>query len=117
MTRLPSLREAERFIRAGIPLVASISFGKGGLTGAPISSTAGHLVVIVGFTRAGNVVVNDPAAAEQLLGPPHLRPRSVRAGLADQVRRHRLRRPRRRAPAAGAGRHQLVRLAVSPVRW
>lgn len=63
VTRLGSLRDAERFIAAGVPLVASISFGSGQLRGAPISSTNGHLVVIAGFTRAGHVVVNDPAAS------------------------------------------------------
>ncbi len=62
VTRLRHLRQAERFIVAGIPLVASISFGRGDLDGAPISSTNGHLLVIVGFTRSGDVVVNDPAA-------------------------------------------------------
>jgi hypothetical protein len=62
VTRLRNLREAERFIARGIPVAASISFSRGQLGGAPISSTAGHLVVIVGFTRNGNVVVNDPAA-------------------------------------------------------
>ena len=65
VTRLRSMREAERFIVAGIPLVASIAFGPGELDDAPISSTPGHLLVIVGFTRNGNVVVNDPAASSR----------------------------------------------------
>lgn len=63
VTRLRSLREVEPFIAAGIPLVASISFASGQLSGAPISASNGHLVVIVGFRDNGDVVVNDPAAS------------------------------------------------------
>ncbi len=63
VTRLRSLREAERFVAAGIPLVASVRFGRGELDGSPIAATNGHLMVIAGFTRGGDVVVNDPAAA------------------------------------------------------
>jgi hypothetical protein len=62
VTRLRSLREAEEFIAAGIPLVASISWGHGELDGAHVSASNGHLVVIVGFTAEGDVVTNDPAA-------------------------------------------------------
>jgi hypothetical protein len=62
VTRMSSLREAERYVAAGIPVVVSISFGRGELSGAPISSTAGHLLVVVGFTDTGDAVVNDPAS-------------------------------------------------------
>ena len=65
VTRLRSLREAERFIAAGIPLVASITFFAGQLDNAPISSTNGHLLVVIGFRRNGDVVVNDPAASSR----------------------------------------------------
>ncbi len=65
VTRLRDLREAERFIAAGIPLVASVAFSSGQLDGAPISSTNGHLLVIVGFRKNGDVVVNDPAASRR----------------------------------------------------
>jgi hypothetical protein len=61
VTRLRSLAEAELFIAAGIPLVASVSFKKGELTGAGYG-TNGHLMVIVGFTPDGDVVCNDPAS-------------------------------------------------------
>lgn len=63
VTRLHNLRDAEAFIKAGIPLVASIAFGRGELDGAPISASAGHLLVIRGFTAGGRVIANDPAAA------------------------------------------------------
>ena len=63
VTRLRSLREAEAFLKAGIPLVASISSGLGELDGFQLrQGTAGHLVVIVGFTPEGEPIVNDPAA-------------------------------------------------------
>jgi len=61
VTRLRSLTEAEQFIKAGIPLVVSVSFKKGELTGAGYG-TNGHLLVIVGFAENGDVVVNDPAS-------------------------------------------------------
>ncbi|GAA3718800.1 peptidase C39 family protein [Terrabacter ginsenosidimutans] len=61
VTRLRSLTEAEEFIAAGIPLITSVSFEKGELDGAGYG-TNGHLMVVVGFTRDGDVVCNDPAS-------------------------------------------------------
>jgi len=63
VARLRSLRAAERYIAAGIPLVLSIAFGPGELDGSPLSSTNGHLLVLRGFTSRGQPIVNDPAAA------------------------------------------------------
>lgn len=61
VTRLRSLTEAEQFIAAGIPLIASVSFKKSELDGAGYG-TNGHLMVIAGFTESGDVVANDPAS-------------------------------------------------------
>ena len=63
VTRMRDLREAEDYIAAGVPLVVSIAFGRNQLTGAPISASNGHLLVVVGFEADGDVVVNDPAGA------------------------------------------------------
>jgi hypothetical protein len=62
VTRLRDLRDAERFVDVGLPLVASVAYPKGALRGAPTPATEGHLVVIRGFTATGDVVTNDPAA-------------------------------------------------------
>jgi hypothetical protein len=59
VTRLRSLTEAERFIAAGIPLVASIN---GTLKGSDFGKTSGHLLVISGFEADGDVISDDPAA-------------------------------------------------------
>jgi hypothetical protein len=64
VTQLHSLAEAERFIKAGIPLVASIAFNSGKLDGFFFKSTNGHLMVIVGFTASGDPIVNDPASPD-----------------------------------------------------
>lgn len=63
VTRLDSLRDAEAFIKKGIPVVASVRYAKGALTGSPVASSAGHLLVIVGVQKDGRVIVNDPAAS------------------------------------------------------
>jgi len=61
VTRLESFTQIERLIQAQIPVAISISYGRGQLSNSPISSTAGHLIVIRGFARNGDVVSNDPA--------------------------------------------------------
>jgi hypothetical protein len=63
VTQLRNLADAEAYLKAGIPLVASIAFQPNKLDGADIKSTNGHLAVIVGFTNGGKqVIVNDPAS-------------------------------------------------------
>lgn len=62
VTRFASLREVERWIAAGVPVVISLAWDAGELAGAPIPSSDGHLIVIRGFDYAGGVIANDPAA-------------------------------------------------------
>ena len=61
VTQLHNLSEAEPFIKAHIPLVASVAWTSNKLdTG--IKSTNGHLMVIGGFTGTGDVIAYDPAS-------------------------------------------------------
>jgi hypothetical protein len=57
VTRLTDMSELEDWIDASIPVVTSVSYnrlkGKG-------TSGSGHLIVCIGFTEAGDIVVNDP---------------------------------------------------------
>lgn len=62
VTRFYSLRQVERWVQARVPIAISIAFAPGELPGAPINSTNGHLLVVRGFTRSGDPIVNDPAA-------------------------------------------------------
>ena len=58
VTRLRSLSEAQLFLTASIPLVASIN---GDLPGFLFGKTNGHLLVIRGIDTHGDVITNDPA--------------------------------------------------------
>jgi hypothetical protein len=62
VTRFTSMAEAEEWIAAGVPVVFSFGWGRRQLTGAPLSTSSGHLAVLVGFDASGNPIVNDPAA-------------------------------------------------------
>lgn len=67
---LRDLAQAARFIAAGIPLALSIAWTPGGLPGAPLPESAGHLVVLRGFDGAGDPIVNDPAQPDVLTTYP-----------------------------------------------
>ncbi|PTX58907.1 peptidase C39-like protein [Melghirimyces profundicolus] len=61
VVRLSSLAEVERWVRAEVPVIISLGYKEGELTGSPIPSSPGHLLVIRGFDDKGNVLTNDPA--------------------------------------------------------
>jgi hypothetical protein len=58
VARFAGISDLEKWIDAGLPVACSVSFDmlKGALTGG-----SGHLVVLVGFTKDGDPVINDPA--------------------------------------------------------
>ncbi|NKB97676.1 MAG: hypothetical protein GKR90_04125 [Pseudomonadales bacterium] len=51
-----------KLLDQGVPVVCSINFAKGKLSGAPLQQTGGHLVLLYGYD-AENAWVLDPAAA------------------------------------------------------
>lgn len=67
VNRFSSLGQVELWVAKGVPVVASVSWGRGQLDGAPIPASDGHLMVIRGFDKTGRyVIVNDPAASSNV---------------------------------------------------
>jgi hypothetical protein len=62
LLRFPDWDAALWCLERELPIVASLRYGPGELTGAAMPETPGHLVVITGVEQRG-VLVNDPAAA------------------------------------------------------
>jgi len=62
VARFTSMNDVEEWVAAGVPVVFSWAWKKGEVTGSAVSSSDGHLAVIVGFDGAGNPIVNDPAS-------------------------------------------------------
>ncbi|MBV9866699.1 MAG: C39 family peptidase [Abitibacteriaceae bacterium] len=60
VTRFSDVSEIEDWIAAGIPVILSVSYDL--LKGKAESQDAGHLIVGVGFTEQGDIIVNDPWA-------------------------------------------------------
>lgn len=61
VARLESLLDLQEEIAAGRPVIASITYKKGDLDNSPIEKTNGHLLVVSGFTKTGDVIAYDPA--------------------------------------------------------
>ena len=68
VNRFSSIEQAEWWIEMGIPVVASIAWDNSSserqLSGAPLTWSDGHLLVIQGFDPSGNVIVSDPAGSD-----------------------------------------------------
>jgi hypothetical protein len=61
LLRFPDWAAARWCLQRGIPIVASVRYAAGELTGAAVVATPGHLLVMVGLD-GDTVLVNDPAA-------------------------------------------------------
>lgn len=62
VARFTSMNDVEEWVAADVPVVFSWAWKKGEVTDSAVSSSDGHLAVIVGFDGAGNPIVNDPAS-------------------------------------------------------
>ena len=68
VARFDTLAEIVPWLEAGIPVIASISWERGKLDNAALERSSGHLLIVVGFTTCGDVIVNDPAAIPSVNG-------------------------------------------------
>ncbi|MFH2116265.1 MAG: M15 family metallopeptidase [Spirochaetota bacterium] len=67
VARFSSLAQLEPWLAAGVPVALSISWNNDEgrvLSGAPLSSSSGHLTLLVGFNAAGNPIMHEPASPD-----------------------------------------------------
>lgn len=64
VTRLDSMLEAEKFIKAGIPLAVSVNYKV--LLQKEYPGDGGHLMVLIGFNEKGDPIINDPAKSKSV---------------------------------------------------
>lgn len=65
--RFSSLAELRPYLAAGVPPVLSVSWDNEGarpLVGAPLSKSAGHLTLLVGFDGRGGALMHEPASPD-----------------------------------------------------
>lgn len=65
LDRFRSWDEVKAHIAAGEPVIASIRFDEGTFPSNVMKSTDGHLIVVRGFTKDGDAIVNDPASQDR----------------------------------------------------
>lgn len=63
VTRFSSVAEIESWIAAGVPVIASVAYGY--LKGNAEKGN-GHLVVCVGFSPTGDLIINDPGTRQNI---------------------------------------------------
>jgi hypothetical protein len=68
LLRFPDWASVMWCLSRGVPVVASVRYASGELTGAAVEQTSGHLIVITGYAD-GRVLVNDPAAPTRATVP------------------------------------------------
>jgi len=61
LLRFPDWAAAQWCLARGLPIIASVRYSAGELTGAAVVETPGHLIVLTGWDD-DDVLVNDPAA-------------------------------------------------------
>ena len=84
LLRFPDWASAAWCLERKLPVIASLRYAEGELTGAAIAETAGHLVVFTG-AEADDVLVNDPAAATAAEVPRRYRLAEIRRVWLDRA--------------------------------